>query len=423
MINLSQASKSVTITGVCVANQDLFSLVSSAPENKREQIVLDILAIGSTAMARVQSALDVDFVEKRFAALAGKFEVGLAAFQRQTGESIEKRFSPTQSGSYTKYVADLVSAVRKDVQGWTSDLEKRAKDLLDPEKKGSAVGRFEEILDEAVDRFEGMFDPDVKDSYASQLDARLSTFFGGDGRPGVLGNALTKAMEPVLSEIHDLKERFEAKKAAEQVIAVTPIKGFDFESDIERRLCALARPHGDAVRSVGTGPGGAKSGDFVVDISEYQKRIAVEARARKVTGPTIREDLKKAVAARGADFGILVVRSTDLLPEYVGGFQIYDHQVVTDCEHLEAAFRVARVILAMSSVEADSVDFAAIRSKLVQLRDAVSRERNIRTEATKVDSAIENIRSQAGQISTAVLDLTAQIEALLRRPESRPNAA
>lgn len=422
-VNVNRSSKSVSIESLTVANEDFFSLVSSQPESKREQTIQDAIAIGTTAMLRVQTVMDVDFVEKRFGSLSSKFERGLAAFEKQTTESVQKKFSPTESGSYTKFIADLVSAVRKDVQGWTADLGKTAKDLLDPDKKSSAVGRLEELLDEATGRFETMFDPDEKDSYTARLNTHLSVLFGGDGRPGVLGDSLKRSLDPVLKEIHELKEKVEARKAAEQVIASSPIKGFDFESEVERKLCSLARPHGDTVQAVGTGPSGAKAGDFVVELASSKLRIAIEARAGKMSGPTIKEDLKRAMIARSADFGILVVRSADLLPDYIGRFQVYDHQVVTDFDGLEAAYRVTRVMLELDNAQGEGVDVSSILSKLGQIRDAVAKERNIRTEVTKVESAAQNIRGQATEMSGRIVELIAQIEALLRSPQNQSNAA
>jgi len=129
----------VTIVNLTVNNPDFLSAVASQAESKREQIVLDIIAVGSAAMRRVQTTVDLEFVEKRFSALSGNFERALGSFEKQALESLTRRFSPTESGSYTKHIADLVGGARKDVQGWTTELSKSAKDLLDPDKKSSAV--------------------------------------------------------------------------------------------------------------------------------------------------------------------------------------------------------------------------------------------------------------------------------------------
>src|SRR6266571_7782800 len=140
-VKCDPSGKAVTLTNISVANPDFLSVVSSQPESRREQMVLDVIAVGSTAIRRVQTTIDVEFVEKRFGALSMKFERALGEFEKQATETITKRFSPTENGSYTKHIAELVGVARKDVQGWTTQLEKDARELLDPDKKSSAVGR------------------------------------------------------------------------------------------------------------------------------------------------------------------------------------------------------------------------------------------------------------------------------------------
>jgi len=153
-IKINPSGKTVTISNLTVSNQDFFLVIAAQQESEREQAVLDIIAVGSAAMLRVQTTVDVDFVEKRFGALSAKFDRGLDAFEKQATDALAKRFSPTESGSYTKHIADLVATARKDFQGWTAELEKAIKRLLDPESKTSAVGRLEQLVYEATEQFE-----------------------------------------------------------------------------------------------------------------------------------------------------------------------------------------------------------------------------------------------------------------------------
>src|SRR5260370_25763214 len=147
-IKLSLGTKTVTISNLTVANPDFASVVASQPESKRERCVLDVIAVGSTAMLRVQTTIDVDFVEKQFEVLNSKFDRGLDAFERQASNALTKRFSPTERGCYTKHIGELVGGARKDFQAWTTELSKTAKDLLDPDKKGSAVGCLEKLVEQ-----------------------------------------------------------------------------------------------------------------------------------------------------------------------------------------------------------------------------------------------------------------------------------
>jgi hypothetical protein len=78
----------VTIGNLAVTNPDFLSVVTSRPESERERCVLDVIAVGSTAMLRVQTTIDVDFVEKQFATLNSKFERALDGFEKQATSTL-----------------------------------------------------------------------------------------------------------------------------------------------------------------------------------------------------------------------------------------------------------------------------------------------------------------------------------------------
>src|SRR5207248_3865326 len=107
--------------------------------------------------------------------------------------------------------------------------EAKAMTLLDPERKTSATAKLSELVQQASLRFEQMFNPDLRTSYAHQLNERLLQLFGADGRAGALQAALQEALKPVFAGLHEVKEKIEAKKAAEQVIQASTLKGKPFE--------------------------------------------------------------------------------------------------------------------------------------------------------------------------------------------------
>lgn len=412
-VRVNPSGNTVSITNLVVGNPDFFSVVSAQTEEKREQTVQDIIAVGSAAMLRVQTTIDVDFVEKRFGSLTAKFERALVAFEKQTAEALSKRFSPTESGSYTKHIAELVAAARKDMQGFSGELSKAAKELLDPDKKGSAVGRLEQLVEDATDRFGQMFDPEAKGSYSSQLSEQLNKVFGGNGRAGVLQAALTDAMKPVLTELRELKEKVEARKAAEQVIASTALKGRPFEELVQARLSELAYPHGDDVVAVGSGNGGSRAGDFLVTVNGSGKHMVVEARDRKqMSLPSIKSELERQRKERDADLAVYVSSRTDMLPQHVGDFQIYDGQIITTLENLHIAYRLGRLLLLSEAPEGE-VDVPALRSALSKAREAVASLRKVKSKATQVGNLAGEIHDDAGEIQQQVLGFLEEAEALL----------
>src|SRR5438309_41298 len=98
-ISINQTEGSITIDNLIVKNPDLFSLVVAEPPESQLQILQDVIAVGSTAMQRVRTTIDVDFVEKRLGALSNTFEKALTQLEKRSIDAVTQRFSPTESGS------------------------------------------------------------------------------------------------------------------------------------------------------------------------------------------------------------------------------------------------------------------------------------------------------------------------------------
>jgi len=412
-INIGVGRKAVIISNLAVNNPDSLSLVTARPESERERCVLDVIAVGSAAMLRVQTAVDVDFVEKQFGELTSQFEKALGSFEKQATNALTKRFSPVESGSYTKQIGELIGSARKDFQTWTRELGNTANALLDPDKKGSAVGCLERLVEETTERFAQMFDPEVKGSYSARLGDQLDAIFGANGRAGVLHECLAEALKPVLGELRELKEKVEARKAAEQVIAATNLKGPRFEELIHSRLSYLAQPFGDDVAFIGTGKDGSKAGDFLLTVNGSGKRVVVEARDRKqMSLPAIKQELDREMHARDADVALYVSSGSEMLPRHVGDFQIYGEKLVTTVHNLPIAYRVARV-MALMEAPTGELDVQALRGTLSKIREASSSLRNVKSKASQIENLVGGIRSDAEGAERKITELVGEAEAIL----------
>jgi len=296
---------------------------------------------------------------------------------------------------------------------WNKDLETNARALLDPDKKTSGVGQLVELVQEASSRFQQMFSPDMKDSYAYQLNQQLSRLFGTEGHAGTLQAALQEALRPVFTELQDVKERLEAKKAAEQVIDGSTLKGKPFEEWVHGELARLAQPYADDVQFVATGSNGSRAGDFMVLFAGLGKSVVVEARNRKqMSLPAIKADLDHEMHERPADLAIYISSGPEMLPQHVGGFQIYDNKIVATAENLHIAYRLARV-LAASQTPDGLVDVGGVRSVLNKIRDAARSLRDIKGKASQVKRFAEGINSDANGIEEIILGLIDEAETLL----------
>lgn len=408
-VRVNQTTNTVTLINLEVNSPDFASLLLTETEAKRGQKVVDIIAVGTAAMQRVQAAIDVEFVDRRFTELTLKFSQSLDALQRKLADEVGKRFSPNEAGSYTKAVGDLVKSAKEELNGKHRELQA----LLDPDKKSSAVGRLEELLEDATGQFEQMFDPDVKGSYARRLQEQLVSIFGANGNSGTFHSALEAGLQPVLRELRELKEKVEAKKAAEKVIASSSLKGRPFEENVHLRLSQLAQPLGDGVEAVGNGNGGTKAGDFLLAVNGSGKRVVVEARNRKVISlPAIKTELEREMTERAADIAIYVASSQEMLPMHVGDFQVYDDKIVTTMDNLHIGYRVAR-LLAMSKAPEGAVDVGALRTMLTKVRDSIRSLRDVKSKATQVKKLADAIHADAEGTEQSTLDLIEEAELML----------
>jgi hypothetical protein len=412
-ISINETEGSITINSLTVKNPDLLSLVVAEPPESQAQIVQDVIAVGSTAMQRVRTTIDVDFVEKRFVTLSTVFENALSQLEKRSIDAVTHRFSPTESGSYTKHIEDLIANAKREVQAWHKNMETQANSLLDPDKKTSAAGRLDELVRQAKSSFEQMFNPNDTTSYAYKLNHQLSQVFGTNGHAGVFQAALQDALKPVFVELNDLKQKVGERRAAEQIIESSTLKGKPFEERVQEELSRLAGPHGDDVQNVANGANGSRAGDFTVAFAGFGKSVVVEARNRKQTSlPSIKSDLDREMKERAADFAIYVASGPEMLPQHVGEFNIYGNKIVATADTLHIAYRLVRVLAATETPEG-SVDIGSLRSVLAKVRDAARSLRNIKTKATQVENLGEAIGSHAGETEGIILGLIDAAEKML----------
>jgi len=411
-IAISQKEGSVLINNLTIKNADFMGLLLESPESQT-QIVQDVIAVGTAAMQRVRTTIDVDFVEKRFTTLTGVFQSALSELERRATDALSQRFSPSESGSYTKQLTDLIAGAQKDVQSWHRALESKAESLFDPDKKTSATGKLDELVRQAKSSFEQMFDPNITTSYAYRLNQQLSQVFGTNGHSGVLQAALQESLKPVFSELHDLKAKVESKKAAEEIIEASTLKGKPFEDIVQDELSSLARPYSDDVQFVGLGANGSRAGDFLITLAGLGRSIVVEARNRKQGSlPAIKADLDREIKARAADLAIYVTNGPEQLPLHVGGFQIYGNKIVTTIETLHIAYRLARVLAAIENPEGP-LDLGSLRDVLAKIKDAASSLRKIKTKATQVEKLGQTIGADAEGTEDLLFSLIESAEKLL----------
>jgi hypothetical protein len=225
-------------------------------------------------------------------------------------------------------------------------------------------------------------------------------------------------------------ERLRAEREKlEEIAAVADkgtAKGRTYEEAVFEALDALAAGHGDDCDAVGDVRGvGGRKGDVVVAIDACsgpaRGRIVFEAKNSRLSKNVALAELEEALAARAADYGVLVVSAEDKLPARTRPLREFNGDklfVVFDPEEdsrlaLEVAYGLARARVLMAHGQRAGVDADALRAELERAQQAMEDVRRVKSQLTNAATGIEEARRILDAMAGAVRGHLTQIEALL----------
>jgi len=230
-------------------------------------------------------------------------------------------------------------------------------------------------------------------------------------------------LQAEVQRLHSEREKLEEVAAvAEKGTA----KGRTYEEAVFEAIDAIAISQGDDCDAVGDHRGvGGRKGDVVAAIDACagpaRGRIVFEAKSSKLSKNAALTELSEALAARNADFAVLVVASEDKLParthplrEFNGDkmFVVYDPDDGTRLP-LEVAYALARARVLMARGEADEVDADALRSEIDRAVGAMEDVRRVKSQLTNAATGIEEARSILDSMATTVRAHLGQLHTLL----------
>jgi hypothetical protein len=193
---------------------------------------------------------------------------------------------------------------------------------------------------------------------------------------------------------------------------------------VAEALEAIAAGHGDDCDAVGDfRGGGGRKGDVVVDIDGCsgagRGRIVFEAKNSRRSRKEALEELDAAMAQRGADYGVWVVPSEELLParalalREIGGDKLF---VVYDPGSrlaLEVAYSLARARVLMAKGSVEGLDAPALRAEVERALGAMDEVRRIKLHLTNAAGGIEQARTVLEAMTERVRGHLAQISSLV----------
>jgi hypothetical protein len=285
-----------------------------------------------------------------------------------------------------------------------------------------------------------LFDPARKDSALGRLSTMLETYFDGDASrlatlldPTRAGSPLSAFRAEVAAGFKALEERLVAFQAAQTARSDersrSSAKGLDFEDLVEGLLGAIARGGGDLLERTSNEAGStlkSKKGDFVLTINPgltrgADVRVVVEAKDRAISVPAMRAELREAKENRGAAVGIVVFTPAHV-PAGVAPFDVRGDDVwcVVDPDDLdpssfEVAVRLARYLaLAGLAARDTEIDTTAISQALASIREQLDQIRNLKSQLTSIGNATKAVWNGLDALRAGVVDQVARAEAGIR---------
>lgn len=372
-----------------------------------EEGVHRCLEMGARVLRLAGASLDSQLVENRFAEMTDSLERSVEGLAGKVDESARALLDEEDG--------ELSGALK----GWLGDVSKLLDATFDESSKRSVIAKLEAVLEKArteqVTSVRRLLDPDNDESPLARWRSEIVREVRDRGQ----------AIETVLQ---DLTTRLQLDDQRDDLMALTAIKGFDFEDIVFEALRQIVTPHQDVPSCVGNEAGstGGKVGDIVVEIDPAsvrgrRPRYVVECKDRALPLKKALEELDRAMANRDADAGLMVFASEDGCPS-TDMFQWFGTRavVVLDRESLDpAALRVAClwarwVACREMSDESASVDPERIGNLVDEALKSLRTASSIRGSHTRAKKAVEeagrHLDALVGEAEAALAELASCVD-------------
>jgi hypothetical protein len=246
----------------------------------------------------------------------------------------------------------------------------------------------------------------------------------------------SRAMQQRLAEMNErlarVLERGDADERVAEAEAAGTRKGFTFEERVNDALERIASARGDCASHTGGegAEGGGKKGDTLVELGAAGGpsvgRVVFEAKDKKLSKNAAWTELNEAMAARAAEFGVLVVAGEERIPSGREPLQEYEGNkliVAVDRDEpdslaLEVAYRLAAARVAMARDNELEVDAIAVRDTAAEAITLLRQAQAIRSALTGIKTSSDKARGSLDAMVGAVTEKLERIDALVAEAES-----
>lgn len=400
---------SVRIDELVCYERDVVEFFTELRDESRAEAAGRAISLGVIGLRTMGVAGHVEFVEREFLKLQGRFNDGLRTVQDALQQRITSTFDPDQAESVSARLSATISdanvASIDVVRQARGELEKLINDSFNPDLATSCIYRVGKLITDTRADLDRAFDPAYDGSHLARLVGLVDSYFGTDGAlRDVIAAQLAPIKDELLAAVQGTRELIVGQAMAAVERDRSPASGYDFEDEVEDVLRRLARAYGDTVERVGAvsgETGRSKQGDFVVQVPGGQ-RFVVEAKKR-ATPLALRGDrgllavLDGSMLNRTAAFAIAVARDEHTFAKEAGAFCDYDGNKVL-CRFgeggdlLQAAYRWARASLLAATAADAGVDTAAIAAGIDEARKALREISRIEAKAKAIAQGADEIK-------------------------------
>ena len=394
----------ILVDHLVVSDAALAAWLADQPMDDHAILVDRAIRIGLMAIQSVGVTLNVDAVRAEFERLAD----GQRVMTERAAEALEETLRANFGDGDGRLPRTLEAFL-----GDRGKLQATVRELFDPARKDSALGRLATML-------ESYFDGDA---------SRLATLLD----PTRVGSPLSTFRAEVAAGFKSLEERLVAFQAAQAARSDersrSAAKGVDFEDLVEGLLGAVARGGGDLLERTSNDAGStlkSKKGDFVLTVNAgltrgADVRVVIEAKDRAISVPAMRAELREAKANRGAAVG-LVVFTPAHAPAGIAPFDLRGDDVwcvldpnAIDPATFDVAVRLARYLALASLATRDAeIDTAAISQALASIREQLDQIRNLKSQLTSIGNATKAVWNGLDTLRSGVVEQVARAEAGVR---------
>jgi hypothetical protein len=382
------ANGKLQVNNVIIDDRDIvqfFSEIKADDDVDIETVYIEVLVralkIGTVAIQRAQTQVDIDVIRREFEQLHQQVEITLDAIFSKDGGKLDTA---------------LTGYLGKD-------------------------GKLHNLLEDTI--------TGENSNFAHMLD-----YTDGQSPLKKLYDAIEKKFKIVDDRIIEVQRQLAEQKGRNLERDRGTQQGFEFEIVLEQILDDLSKPYKDIVSLVGTeiAGGHSKKGDLLIEINKNdtdgkKASILIEAKreaSKPIRGRTgILTEITNAKITRQADFAIAVF-SEDACPAEVGQLRDYGGNrlvcsIPADGRNplaLEIAYLLARTELCWQMRHVSGgFNRVKVKQVLIDIKDKLKNIQSIKSKATTLLITAGEIRSELDNMEKEIKEL---VSATLRELEN-----